>query len=535
MKKIIFLIVVHLCNLNFAQITKLSSLSDSKMLDSKIVYEENDKDVFGYVILFEKDKTNAYETTFEIALLDKNLNKVGKTSFTQETQKAPWNVKLEWTLCLAKKSKESLLISLDQVNVNYGGVYQSIFNDLGTSSFRVLDLKNFTISDNNIVKNMVIQKQTEKYDVEHPKKMEKQKEGMNFFKVTKNDGFLVNDLSYYETLNYSYNEYTGPSANNTFQFYDSNFTKKWTYNISQNEKKYPYYGYSYFDGDGKDMVFKKVYRGGAKDPIALVNFEIVNSDTGKKKFDISLWDAEKTYEFCSLKFFNDKIIIYASIHKFRKRSDDYLSGKQGYVKLTFDRETGNQLGKDFFYLSTLKGKLDFDSDANVKNYGFVYFLDFQITKEGKTILIAEGYSPDMYVKILDLFVFVLDDKMNLLEFKKIDKFKNKTRLTNLYGKTLEATGSFDYMYSQKLPGDGFVFYYSDNEKLGSRAARKDPKWILGVITYIDGVFDFQKVPLTIKDGQIYPIKAKNGYVLLKEVPNNDSDKDSELRLEKINY
>lgn len=535
MTKIIFLFAVFLCNLNFAQITKLSSLSDSKILDSKIVFEENDKDIYGYVILFEKDKTNAYETTFEIALLDKNLNKVGKTSFTQETQKAPWNIKLEWTLCLAKKSKESLLISLDQVHVNYAGAYQSVFNDFGTSSFRVLDLKTFTISDNNIVKNMIIQKQTEKYDVQNTKKFEKQLENLNLIKVTKNNGFLISDLDYQKTRDYSYGGYSRPDANKTFHFYDSNFNKKWEYNLDQDDNTYPYFGYSYFDGDGKDIVFKKTYYGGAKDPIALINFEIVNSDTGKKKFDISLWDTEKTYEFCSLKFFNDKIIIYASIHKFRKRSDDYLSGKQGYVKLTFDRETGKQLGKDLFYLSTLKGKLDFDSDANVKNYGFVYFLDFQITKEGKTILIAEGYSPDMFVKILDLFVLVLDEKMNLLEFKKIDKFKNKTKLANLYGKTLVATGSFDYMYSQKLPGDGFVFYYSDNEKLGARAARKDPKWILGVITYIDGVFDFQKVPLTTKDGQIYPIKAKNGYVLLKEVPNEDSDKDSEFRLEKINY
>ena len=43
------------------------------------------------------------------------------------------------------------------------------------------------------------------------------------------------------------------------------------------------------------------------------------------------------------------------------------------------------------------------------------------------------------------------------------------------------------------------------------------------------------MPLTTKNGRIYPIKAKNGYILLREVSNDEKNNDSEIRLERINY
>ena len=119
MKKIILFLLLF-SNAFFAQITKLSSLSSSKFLDSQIIYEDNGEDVFGYLILFAKDKINDNETTFEIALLDKNLNKVGITTFTQETFSS-WIFKSSWSLYSVKKTRFTR--SLMPVSTSYGMVF----------------------------------------------------------------------------------------------------------------------------------------------------------------------------------------------------------------------------------------------------------------------------------------------------------------------------------------------------------------------------------------------------------------------------
>ena len=110
--------------------------------------------------------------------------------------------------------------------------------------------------------------------------------------------------------------------------------------------------------------------------------------------------------------------------------------------------------------------------------------------------------------------------------KKVDKTKNMSNIA-AWGPILQNSGAFDYLYSQKLEGDNYAYFYTDNEKNSTR----NPKWILGVITQVDGKYSYEKIPMTTEKGQIYPVKAKNGYILLREV----SDKKSTIRLEKINY
>lgn len=538
MKKIILFLLLF-SNAFFAQITKLSSLSSSKFLDSQIIYEDNGEDVFGYLILFAKDKINDNETTFEIALLDKNLNKVGITTFTQETFSS-WIFKSSWSLYSVKKIKDKIYIPSGQ---NYSSIDSSIEDliaEKGTCGLRILDLKTFTISDNYLVKDFGFQKQTEKFDVKHPFKMMKQIKGLNLVKPTKNNGFLISDRDYFNTLMESQSgiviSFSKKSKKEqAFYFYDLELNKKWTYNLNQDEDSKSFFKYNYFDGDGKDLVIIKKYFKNIGDEISDISFDVINSDTGLKKFEIALADNEKTFEFEKFLFEKDKIVLFASVYEFNEKGKCNPKKKQGYVKMSYDRLTGKQIGKDYLYWNSFGKNFDINEDGKIKDYGFIQFLDFKLIDNGKTIVIAEGYKPERFTKILDIFTLVFDDKMKLLEFKKIDKTKNKAPwLDACYGKELENKSSFDYMYSQKLPGNGYVFYYSDNEKEGY-SSHKNPKWILGVITYVDGTFGFQKVPLTTERGQIYPIRAKNGYILLKELPNKDSDNDPELRLEKINY
>jgi hypothetical protein len=118
--------------------------------------------------------------------------------------------------------------------------------------------------------------------------------------------------------------------------------------------------------------------------------------------------------------------------------------------------------------------------------------------------------------------------MKLIDYHKVEKFKNSIDNLNATGRYLNNIDAFDFMYSQKLPDGGYVYYYADNEKKGWSSNN----WVLGIVTYVDGKFDFQKVSLKTNKGTIRPGKAKSGYIMLKEEVEKNN---FELRLEKINY
>ena len=101
---------------------------------------------------------------------------------------------------------------------------------------------------------------------------------------------------------------------------------------------------------------------------------------------------------------------------------------------------------------------------------------------------------------------------------------------NTFGKRIAKSGAFDYLFKQKIEKDKYVFFYRDNEKsLGGTLASS--KWIMGIVTYIDGEFNYEKISLNADGKRIFPYRAKNGYILLREVNTSGT----ELRLEKINY
>ncbi len=521
--------------LSFAQIKKISELSSNKFLDSKIIYEEDNENIYGYLLLFEKDKVDKNESVFDLVLLDKNLNKVGATSFNQEIYSS-WFLKLNSCIYFAKKSKDNLFVSIGQSSPMVGMLVDNVTSDKGTIGFRILNLKDFTISQNYFIKDFKFQLQTEKFDMQHPSKMMKEMQDMRFAKLTTNGGFLVSDMDYKSAMNEALNEgYPGlkqkVNRQTEFHYFNLDFQEKWVYKFNQDEKSKSFYKYSYFMNAGNDFVLIKKFYKKNNDVLPELSFDIVDEATGVRKFEISLANDQFTLAFDDLQVIENKIIVFASVYEFDDSGNYRYTRKKGHLKMVYDQQTGKKLSEDFFKWDALVGKLDIDENGKIKNYGFIHFLEFKSDKEGKTVVIAEGYNPGTNTKILDLYTIVLDEKLKVLSFNKIDKFANKINRVEAYGSALESMGAFDYMYSQKLTGGGYVFYYSDNEI----ASRKDPKWILGAITYIDGVFDFQKVPLTTKNGRIYPIKAKNGYVLLKEVSNDEKNNDSEIRLEKINY
>lgn len=160
----------------------------------------------------------------------------------------------------------------------------------------------------------------------------------------------------------------------------------------------------------------------------------------------------------------------------------------------------------------------------------MHFHDFTRLSNGNTLVAAEGFVSGGKTLVLDMFFFVFDTQMRIIDFGKVDKFKNSLYFQNTYGKRIAKSGAFDYLFKEKIGEDKYAFFYRDNEKQ-MEDSMMDSKWILGIVIYVDGVFGTEKIPLSAKNKKIFPYKAKNGYILLRET----GPSGTELRLEKINY
>ena len=132
-----------------------------------------------------------------------------------------------------------------------------------------------------------------------------------------------------------------------------------------------------------------------------------------------------------------------------------------------------------------------------------------------------------------MYAVEFDQDFKILQFLKVEKTRNKWNKVNANGSDLKRNGYFDYNYSEKLNDNTCAFIYTDNEKSESIYVNQKPSWVMGIITYADGVFSTQQINLSSKDVEISTERAKKGYILLRET--NRKDKTTQIRLEKLNY
>jgi hypothetical protein len=135
-------------------------------------------------------------------------------------------------------------------------------------------------------------------------------------------------------------------------------------------------------------------------------------------------------------------------------------------------------------------------------------------------------------KVNDLFFMELDKDMKVVQFQRIDKEKKTIRNgVKMSGSLVSYYGYFDYAGYQDLGNDNYQFFYYNKQKPEDGGKKQ---WVLGIVSYKDGKFSEQKLPLKSEDGSDMLITpAKKGYIMVYETF-KDKDRSPELRLEKIN-
>lgn len=520
MKQLLLFTLLFFTGYVQSQVQKLNNLSSGKFINSTIIYDDETNDVYGYFLLYRKDQTNKETYIAEYVLLDKNLNKVTSNTFTQSSYKFFLST-VDFELDFVKKIGDQLFIALNDRIYNASS-YQASPSYYINPRFRTLDLKTYELSNEKILKNNTFKDQILKDDhrtyledfVNHQYVQKTNGDYLLAFEVPENNPKMQLGMQYYAKLH----------SIHSFSIYDKDLNLKWTQKINQ-DKKDIYAHYLHTSNQSHFIIKKNIKKGNT------IVYDLYSYEKGFVK-SLNYNDKNLALDVEYVKFHNNEIVVLAK--NFKQGSKFYDDLKVlGFTKIVFDLQ-GNEKSRHNATWTEVTKNIEFKKPTGeIKKYGNLEIVEFLPLANGNTALLFEGYKYAKNSEVLDLYVAEMDSNFKLKYFKKIEKNKTVYKKVKATGTYIKEKGGFDYLYNQKLDEDGnLVFFYVNNEKEGSRyQKRKNPEWVLGIITYVDGEFNYDKLKLTSKDSKIIPGKAKNGYIRLLEF----DDKNVEIRLEKINY
>uniref|UniRef100_UPI004048FD7C DUF6770 family protein n=1 Tax=Flavobacterium sp. TaxID=239 RepID=UPI004048FD7C len=530
MKKITFLILLFSTAL-FSQVQKLSALSKGKFIDSRVIFDDNSEDVFGYILLYELDAKSREVSEFEYIVLDKNLNILTSNSFIQGLYRGHL-VKTGPKFSYIKKIKNELFFGLHDTtpSMQLNPYVTYLFNH----RYRKLNLIDFTLSEEFVIEKDMFKERISKVGDNY-----EMMKLLDFQSIipTKSEHFVLFSDSEYKLptlpLNFEKQLKKKHISIKNFSLLDHNLKIVWTKQINGDDEVKG--NYTYVTSDSTTLVIKKEsYDKKLKENFVKISYLIYDIKTGNEIGVIPFEDVQYKIPGSYVSIKDDKLIFYGFLY----RLDDKnlaTDTKVGYVKMVIDKKTGKELKRNYFLMTDLQPHLNMiNTYGYMPDYGKLTFHEFLSLKNGNTIGIAEIFDFDTSsTTIKELCVVEFDADMKIKYFKNVPKQINKLSVSLWTSGQIRLYDYFDYFYSQKLDNqDNYVFFYANNEKEGRQKDKlKNPNWILGIITYVDGEFNYDKIQLTNINSQIIPGMAKNGYVKLMEI----SEKEIEVRLEKVNY
>lgn len=483
----------------------MSDLSKNKYLGMSTIYDDNGDDVWGYFSLYQKDKTSKDFLELEFVLLDKNLNRVGSNTFTQFYVNT-WLIDVYPSIGRTLKKQNTLYLSLQ-----FSG-----FGDVGNLFFRKINLDDFSVSDCEVV----IGSEKRVFS----KEISKSERAKSLYGLGRYGYIAYNGKNKFDRYG---NPYIDVSD---LEVYDNDLNKKWGLAYVKEKKRKEEYNVAKVSE--KYLLLKKSAKSKETDNEWHATLEVFEIENGNKVLTIEREDADFLYSEDMITLNDNKLVIFDMVFNHNKKEERNYTNIIGYSSREYDLSTKALTKQRILKWDAFKSYLNIDEFGKIDKDFYIYPVGLTTSSDGKEVVVFEGFKPTKNSHILDLYMVELNQEYKIESFLKVEKFKNKINKLDAYGNYLRSNGYFDYLYSQKIKGDDFAYFYQDNEKeLGLLTRLKANNWVLGIVTYADGQFNQQKINLKTGEGKIYPMSAKNGYILLKEV----TDKETELRLEKINY
>jgi len=489
-----------------AQMSDLAEImGDKKLINQSNIYNM-DNSLYGMMLLYSGEKVGKKQRRYEYLILDKNLNKIAKNEFLQRSR-----LFSETIFHVSKIIDDNFFLNIDYHTTD--GIY---LGPMVLRSYRKISLKNNKIS------NEFISKGEELYTIDwerdsmikvayNPKKRYQ----IIPLKVATVSGYLIVGSTKKSSNNYSVK---------ALRFYDKMDNLQWTFSYNEDAIK-------------KD--FKKIESIYTKDDLAVVRFNNYNKNniigvtiigidlaTGKRKFEYELdnEDSEFSHKVNTIRKYGDKIYLAGLYYPGNKNRSEFEK-KLGVYKVTLDL-SGKELFKKHLPWSTVSSYIDINKYAKVGKGYRLSDRDFFIFKDGSISYLSEKYKPKK-----EIFVYIASRSTDMVLMNFTSDLKVKDVKTIKKARSKE--NHYDYLFSQYVKeGAGCVFFFQDFKR---DKEKKDRIGVLGINKYIHSEYAFEEVPIYSKKNNytIYPMLAKEGYIILREY--NEDDKYDQIRLEKVNY
>ena len=500
-KKTIILLALISTMLSNAQISDLSKLASGKTELFELITNKDGK-VYGYFAIFNLEDKSKDKTRFKYFFLDKNLRKVMDGEFIDKEY----------------SSFNHNFINVDKVGSKFilskGFYYKKRDNrEFQFTSFRVLDLKTNKMSnefyyedekfvdgtrDENTLKSLIRNKKT---FISIPLSFSK---GIVMIKSAKKGKTKLSKIK---------------KSIQILKAYDLDRNELWSFNYNPDNKDLDFY---------IELNNKNNFIISTKENKVLENEKLysINPETGKTKFTYSLNKKGSNVNVRYRLYESDKgIVIIGNKSKKRAKGFDF-NYDFGVFNITLDKDSGKELINNKFYWNEEgSSKMNLDRAGRLNGKDGLLAYRFFVFKNSKSAIINilqrkklkefEFLRPPNGIAVLNF-----DDQFKLSNYKIMN---NKAyKLFSLGGASISKV-----LFSQKIKeGNGVVFFLQDYNYFGPINTPK-------IVTIIDGKINIEDMPKPENDDKRYLFKAKEGYVLIRDV--NIKEETDKIHLEKLNF
>lgn len=546
MKKTLLFVALFFGLIMQGQVVELQKLSTGELVQSQPLYNKAQDDIYGYFFIFKRDRLDKKEFLYEYTLLDKNLNTVLSGNFIEKLGDYGKFIEVHGIY-----REGYITFKIDEKFMQWGAKIRT--------KYRVLDIGQNTISEG-----FVLSKELEKRYHEKPKTV---KESTVFTLYPNSFGYhLITPVeTNLESGMYSLVPKEGDyeSRRRGIVFFDAQLNPKWSYKFNQKDSSRKQYEEVFFSNSRHAqtniLVGRRLFNGSKNEKLrekgALFNtFLFFHKDTGQLLNEFTPFglqtagDAQAKEVSVITTFINpDETVTFLNrimsptVKKFTLDEEKII----GFSKADYDINTGKELSRHFFTWDQLTAHLNINKNGYITEKGepnsYLYLHEAILKSDGNILFITEQYKTltgNMFiggsqgVKIADMILFEVDKHMNLVNFTKVSKEATNHRIgVKMEGVAADAYGMFDYSGYQDLGNDDYIFYYYNKQKPENGGKKQN---VLGIVSYKNGQFSEQKLPLQSRDGSELAIApAKKGYIMIVENYKN-KNQGVEIRLERVN-
>lgn len=494
-------IIVFFFNLSWAQKKIVSNVVSIQLKNMGPILTE--LEVTGYYVFYQTDKLSKKVFSYEIEILDQNLNKL--SSHTIQGSKYI-------SLIDGVYNNKSLLLKF----------YDSKTKEL-----------TFTQYDNKAKEISKTVRKANNFEIMVIAQTAQNKEGQNVtvFPVNK-VGFV--DYRSENNKNYGY----------VIDFYPSQKDgKKWTVSSDPKSKNHEFATYIY--GDENIIVSSVMKKSSLMSKSVDMSLLAINAKTGEKMYEKVITDPN--YETLVLNGLESDAEgnVYLFGNYYPKGENELSSPSLGLFTAKLDNKA-NVIEKNFIsWAEDVSKFVDVNEKGKMKDVGYIFFHDIVRNADGNVYAIGEQYKKQMKgiatdMVIEDMMIFELNKDYKLQKVNIVDKEKSRITLPRGMGINgaqilsyfVKYMGGFDYEFIA-FNKDHSIFSvgYIDYVKVKGDAN----KYSYGSITYTDGQLTKDVIELmTVKEKKMIKVlPAKIGNIVIVEyLP---KEKSLNMRIEKLNY